>query len=129
MKTNYAELTEAFEKLTIDPANFGHIEHVGVAYTMLLKYDFLTATAKYAKSIHTIATCAGAANKFNMTITIAFLSLIAERMSVTIYTDADDFFARNQDLMTIEPIKQLYSGERLHSQQAHINFLLPDLTA
>ncbi len=76
MITNYKELTDSFEKLAINPAKFGHIDHVGVAYEMLSRYDFLNAMYKYSCNIHSIASSVGAADKYKVTITIGFLSMI-----------------------------------------------------
>ena len=129
MKTNYEELTAAFEDLAINPANFKHVDHVGVAYVMLNKYSFLNAITKYSENINAIATRAEAAKKFNTTISIAFLSIISERMQTTEHSDVQDFISRNQDLVTSNPLKQFYSAERLQSEEARLTFLLPDLTA
>jgi len=128
MTQHYEALTQSFEACDLDPAAFGHQEHVGVAYEMLRKYDFLTAAAKYADSIRTIATKAGAPEKYNATITLAFLSLIAERMQTCRHDDCDDFLAQNQDLMSKDFLLQRYSAERLQSDLARHVFLMPDAT-
>ena len=75
----YSRLTRDFEAHCIDPDSFGHIEHVQVAWEMMHRYDFMELSGKYAMAIRAIATRAGAPEKFNLTITLAFLSLIAER--------------------------------------------------
>lgn len=129
MNIDYAEFTKSFEACDIDVSAFGHIDHVGVAYEMLRRYDFLNASVKYAHCINTIATKAGAARKFNTTITVAFLSLIAERMQMKSYDSFDAFISDNQDLVTGNPIAQMYSPERLQSDLARTVFLLPDVAA
>ena len=82
---DYVELTRSFENCDVDSSTFGKVDHIGVAYEMLRNYEFLDASVRYSKCINTIATLAGAAQKFNTTITLAFLSLIAERMHATDY--------------------------------------------
>ena len=129
MKTDYAELTRSFEECDIDPSAFGHVDHIGVAYEMLRKYDFLNASLKYAECISTIATKAGAVRKFNTTITLAFLSVIAERMQVNSHDGYDEFISNNQDLLTGNPLEAWYSPERLQSDLARTVFLMPDATA
>jgi hypothetical protein len=129
MSTEYAELARSFEACDIDASAFGHVDHVGVAYEMLRSYDFLTASMKYSDCINTIATKAGAARKFNTTITLAFLSLIAERMQTNPHDSYDEFISNNQDLVTGNPLEKLYSPERLRSDLARTVFLLPDATA
>ena len=123
--TMNSELRHAFENQQINPAEFRHADHVAVAYAMLRKYEFIEATAKYANTIRAIATQAGVPEKFNTTITLAFMSLIAERMETTEHTDYGDFIRQNQDLLAKEILAQWYSPERLQSDLARQIFLLP----
>jgi len=62
MTVNYEELAQSFETCNIDASDFSHVDHVGVAYEMLRRYDFLDASVRYSNSIKTIATNAGAVN-------------------------------------------------------------------
>ena len=126
MNDRYAELTRSFEARELDAGAFRHRDHVGVAYEMLRSYDFVAATAKYAESIESIATKAGVPDKFNATITFAFLSLIAERMGTTEHSNYDDFISQNQDLMSKDILAKWYSPERLRSDLARNVFLMPD---
>ena len=127
MNTNYTELIDSFETCNIDVNIFGHVDHVGVAYEMLRRYDFLKATVRYADSINTIANKVGAAHKFNMTITLAFLSLIAERMEVTLHDTFDEFISQNQDLLSRNFLEQWYLPERLQCDLARTVFLMPNV--
>ncbi len=129
MSTDYAELTQSFEAGDIDASAFGHVDHIGVAYEMLRNHDFLTASMKYAECIDIIATKAGAARKFNTTITLAFLSLIAERMEAKPYSSYDEFISNNQELVTGNLLEKFYSPERLRSDLARTVFLMPDAAA
>ena len=129
MSRNYADFLRRFEACEIDASDFGHIDHIGVAYEMLRKYDFLDAVAKYSACIRTIATRAGAADKFNTTITLAFLSLIAERMSESDPGEFGDFIEENPDLMSAKLLSRWYSKGRLTSGLAHSVFLMPDVAA
>lgn len=127
MTTNYTEMADDFEAYRVNPATFCHEHHVGVAYEMLNRYDFLSAASKYSDIINTIATAAGAGDKFNTTITVAFLSIIAERLSANNYSCANTFMASNQDLIQENPLTKLYSQKRLMSVESRMTFLLPDL--
>lgn len=129
MSRDYRELMRSFEGLDINPKDFGHEDHVGVAYEMLRSYDFLDASTRYSECINTIATRAGAAQKFNTTITLAFLSLIAERMRATSHGSFEHFIAQNQDLLSKDVLSKWYSTERLESDLARTVFLMPDLAA
>ena len=123
------DLLAAFEEGRIDTPRFGHREHLRVAYLMLRKHDFLDATCRYARMIEKLAKAAGAPKKFNVTITVAFMSLIAERMAESVSDDDTGFLAANPDLLEKQVLASLYSRERLASDLARSAFLLPDEAA
>ena len=123
-----AKLLADFEAQTLDPAAFKHRDHVAAAFEMLRRYEFLEASAKYAACIRGIAEKAGIPEKFNATITTAFLSLIAERMEAVDYDDFAAFEEANGDLASMAVLYRWYSKERLTSATARKLFLLPDLT-
>ena len=129
MTRDYAKFLQSFEACEIDASEFGHIDHVGVAFEMLRKYDFLNAAANYSTCINTIATRAGAEDKFNTTITLAFLSLIAERMQVSQTDSFAEFIEENVDLMSGNLLARWYSKDRLTSDLARSVFLMPDVAA
>ena len=117
---------ERFEQLRIPPGAFGHRDHMEAAYEMLRKYSFLEATSRYARTIQTMARRAGAEKKFHVTITLAFMSLIAERMESTDHRDFETFSRVNEDLFARDVLDRLYSRERLHSDVARRIFVMPD---
>jgi len=129
MSMEYSELLSQFEAFEVDPAEFGHRQHVQVAYEILHKYNFLEASTKYSFAINRIATKAGAPEKFHVTITFAFLSLIAERIHETEQTNFEEFLAQNQDLLFRNILDKWYSNEQLKSEFARTHFLLPDRAA
>jgi hypothetical protein len=126
MSACYAALTRSFEARELDTSTFGHRDHVGVAYEMLRSGDFVDVAARYADTIRFMATRAGAPDKFHVTITIAFLSLVAERMATTRHADFDDFIACNPDLLSKHVLQRWYSSERLGSDLARNVLLLPE---
>ncbi len=121
-----SEITQAFEAHAIDNTMFRHAEHVQVAYDLLGKYDFIDAAATYAKGIRALATKAGAPQKFNLTITYAFMSLIAERLATKPHGDFKEFVSENPDLMSKSVLARWYADDRLHSDNARSMFLLPE---
>lgn len=129
MKIERSALLEQFEACEVDPSAFGHREHIKVAYEMLNSCGFIDATAKYARAIQTIATNAGAPEKFNVTITLAFLSLIAERLHATKSSNFDEFLKTNEDLLSKAVLDRWYSAEQLNSEFARTHYLLPDRAA
>jgi len=121
------DLTSAFEAHRVDAKSFGHKEHIRVAHDLLQKYDFFAAAAKYAAGMQAIAAKVGAHDKFNTTITIAFLSLIAERMKTVGGKNFEEFMANNTDLMRADILALWYAPERLYSDMARNTFLMPTI--
>lgn len=110
---------EAFEAGALDPGEFTHRAHVEVAAAMLRKTDFLDAARRYQAGIVRVAESAGAPSKPNLTITLAFLSLIAERMR---QSDGD----AHADPLDSRILREWYSRERLAHPLARTVFLMPD---
>lgn len=124
-----SELLRRFEAHDVEAATFDHEQHVRVAFEMLARYGFLEASTRYIAAIQAIATEAGVPEKFNMTITLAFLALIAERASRSVDCDFDEFIAWNPDLLSRTVLDRWYSAERLQSDLARRQFLLPGKVA
>ena len=94
-----SQLQRRFERLEFEPGAFRHNDHVQAAYAMLGRYDFVDACVRYASTLRAMAESAGVPEKYNATITIAFLSLIAERRSQSDSCDLGSFLASNPDLL------------------------------
>ena len=110
----------------IDPSEFTHRDHVGVAYEALAAHDFAEAVQRVYTGIRAMAARADVPQKANATITWAFMSLIAERMGTTQHTDAANFISMNPDLCHAGAVARWYSPERLGSDLARSVALLPD---
>ena len=104
---------------------FDHRAHVEAGYGLLQRHHFADAAHAYARGITAMATAAGAAQKFHMTITVAMLSAIAERMSDSC-SNFDAFARQHPELFDRELLLRHYSKERLSCPQARQTFLLPD---
>ena len=120
------DLLARFEQLEIDAPNFRHRDHIEVAYDMLNKYDFVEACTRYTSTIRAMTEKVGVPEKFNTTITFAFMSLIAERKGLSGPDGLASFLASNPDLLDKDVLKRWYSEERLTSATARGQFLLPD---
>ena len=115
-----------FEAGQINPASFDHRAHLEVAFHLLERHEFLDALTRYARTIQTMARSAGAPEKYNATITCAFLSLIAERKAEFGHGSFETFLDGNADLLESNPLLKWYSADRLCSESARSYFLLPD---
>jgi len=128
---SFAEDTflDRFERLEISPESFSHRDHVQVAFEAILRYEFVDACSRVASTIRTMATNAGAPQKYNATITVAFMGLIAERMTHGDHVDVESFLSSNPDVLSSDVLGTWYSKERLHCAEARSQFLLPDRTS
>jgi hypothetical protein len=125
-QNDYHALTDQFEAETLDARSFSHVDHIAVACQMLQRYDFLDAAVRYSDSLKNIATKAGAPDKFNTTITLAFLSLLSEKMAMTPHDTFVEFIEKNPDLVSRTLLGSWYSSERMSSPLARQAFLMPD---
>jgi hypothetical protein len=115
-----------FARGDVDPADFPHREHVRMGFEMLRRHNFSESAHHYSLALRTMAARAGKPDAFHQTTTIAFLSLIAERMLCMDATDFIAFERANPDLMQKSVLSRWYRSERLAMDAARRTFLLPD---
>jgi hypothetical protein len=109
-----------------DPETFRHEDHVHMAFEILSRHsNFVDAAAAYASSLRKIAARAGNPGAYHETITLAFLSVISERMAGSRYDNFAQFAAHNADLLDKKALTRWYSEERLGSTIARATFVLP----
>ena len=72
---------------------------------------------------------AGVPGKFHQTMTVAFLSLIAERLFEHGTQTFETFTRDHPDLLDRSVLERLYDPERLASAAARTTFLLPTMPA
>ena len=126
------ELAE-FEGGRRDPATFDHREHVRLAYEMLARHPFDRALARYARGLRRTAARAGAPERYHMTITVAFLAVIAERRALAGPGGEGEergagFEAgarATADLLDPGCLRRWYDPARLASAEARRTFILP----
>jgi hypothetical protein len=105
--------------------DFRHRDHVRVAYGMLARYPFAEAAHLYARQLRAIATRAGRPDAFHATVTLAFLSLVAEHRCAQTFETFGDFADANPELLDKTTLLRWYTPERLESAVARQTFLLP----
>jgi hypothetical protein len=110
----------------LDPSLFPHQQHVRMGFEMLRRHNFAETAFHYSQALRSMASRAGKPQAFHQTITIAFLSLIAERMELGRYSDFETFAQANADLLHKSALQRWYRSERLATQAARRTFLLPD---
>lgn len=96
-----------------------------MAFEMLRRHDFVESALYYSRALRALTAKAGVPAKFHQTVTVAFLSLVAERMHAQEQCDFETFARANPDLLDKAALGRFYSAERLSSEAARATFLLP----
>lgn len=104
---------------------FDHRAHLELAFHTLQRLPFLEASCEIVQHLKGIANQAGHPEKFNMTLTLGFLSLIGERLATQPWDEFASFLAANGDLLSAR-LEPWYSPQRLNSPQSRELFLMPD---
>ena len=118
---------ERFVRGEIDTSAFPHREHVRMAFEMLRRHDFAETVLHYSRALRAMTARAGKPQAFNQTVTIAFLSLVAERIQESGgAADFDALVRAHPELLDKAALTRGYRPERLASEAARHTFLLPE---
>ncbi|HTC14542.1 MAG TPA: hypothetical protein VK695_01945 [Steroidobacteraceae bacterium] len=109
-----------------DPGHFPHREHLRMGFELLRRHDFALALQLYSQALRAMTARAGKPQVFNQTITVAFLSLLAERLQGLPGSDFAQLLQAFPELLDKGALASWYSSERLSSRAARDTFLLPD---
>ena len=90
--------------------------------------DSLAAVTRFTDDLQAFAIAKGVPRLYHATITVAYLTLVAERMTAGPDGPWEAFAAAHPDLLGWKPsvLDDYYSAERLWSDLARRQFLLPD---
>jgi hypothetical protein len=118
---------ERFVRGEMDPSGFAHREHVQMGFELLRRHSFIEGAYLFSRALRVMLEKGRSPpERFHHTITIAFLSLIAERLETGEYSSFAAFALTNQDLLDKSALARWYRPERLASDIARKTFLLPD---
>lgn len=116
---------ERFVRGDIAAADFPHREHVRMAFEMLRRHDFAESVWLFSKTLRMMAMKAGKPQAFNQTVTIAFLSLIAERVEQTPQADFITLARDNAGLFDKDALARWHPREQLAAEITRRIFVLP----
>ena len=119
-------LLQAFLRGKIEGRDFRHADHVRVGFEILHHHGFPDALAAYCAALKGMAARAGRPDAYHETMTVAFLSMIAERRAAGQCADAETFVFENAELMDKSILERWYTPERLFSDIARRTFVMPD---
>ena len=111
----------------VDPAEFRHRDHVAAALAALRRYEFFEATERYARALRALVAQAGVPEKYNATLTLIFMSLVAEAHEASPTADADRLLTEHPALRDVGAVRARYSAGRLDAAHARRCVVLPDV--
>jgi len=121
-----AEFLAALESARLSPAEFGHRAHLRAAWLYLSGRPFLEACIAMRDSLQRFAASIGKAGLYHETITLAFMSLVAEQMARHPGADWQTLLRLKPELCERDLLSRYYSPERLQDATArHVLLLNP----
>ena len=115
----------AFEDDTIDLATFDHEAHVRVAFVLLQRYSFLDALKRVGDGLQRLARRSGTPERFHVTVTVAFVSAVAEQAARQKTSDWFAFRAACPHLLDRTYLSTHYAAAELDDPIARAAFVLP----
>jgi hypothetical protein len=121
------QFIEDFESGRLTAEEFDHAAHIRAAVCYLSRHPFLEACIAMRDGLQSFARRIGKPGLYHETITIAFMSLVSERMGRNAGLSWADFTARNLDLLDKNLLARYYRPETLASPLSRSRFLLSDV--
>ena len=121
------EFLKQFEMATLPAEQFNHEAHVRAGWLYLREYAIGEAIDRFCRSLRAFAAAVGATGKYHETMSVAWMLLIAERLSATRELDWRAFAERHPELFAKPPLLlQYYSSTTLDSDRARNGFVMPE---
>jgi len=122
------DFLSAFEGGTLPKDAFHHREHVRLAWLCLGRQGLPAGSERFIAGLRAFAARHGVSGLYHETITRGFLHLVWVALGGSGNGRGfDDFVARHPALLDKERLRAFYSAERLASEAARRDFVVPDL--
>jgi len=121
-------LRDAFESKVLAPAAFTHEAHVRLAYVYLAELDVEAAARRMRESLLGFLEHNGIPrSKFHETLTHAWILAVQHFMDKSSCSSADEFVAKNPELLDSKIMLTHYSAAVLFSADARAALVQPDV--
>jgi len=117
-----AEFLAAFHACTLPPSCFRHADHLRLAWLHIHQNPLSIAEENVRSGIQAFAKHLGKPDLYHETLTIAWVRLIATHDEPSF----DEFLSRNEHRLNGALLHRFWSPERLQSEEARREWLLPD---
>jgi hypothetical protein len=106
---------------------FGHRQHVHLTWLAVRRYGTDTAIEMVSDGIQRTARYAGAPQKYNATVSRAWVELVGHHAGCADTTDFASFADRNPELLDKKLLTRFYLPSTLASDLARAGWVEPDL--
>jgi hypothetical protein len=106
---------------------FGHRQHIHLTWLAVRKYGIATAAELVSDGIRQTARYAGAPQKYNATVSLAWVQLVGHHTARADTADFDTFASKHPVLLDKRLLTRFYRPATLASTQARTSWIEPDL--
>ena len=107
--------------------HFGHRQHVHVTWLAVRRYGTTEATDLVSDGIQGVARYHGAPQKYNATVSRAWVELVGHHAEHSHAADFDTFADQNTALLDKKLLARFYRSSTLASDAARAGWVEPDL--
>lgn len=122
---------EAFDTLMAEAMSttgrFGHREHVHLTWLAVHRFGVAEATEVVGEGLQRVARSAGAAQKYHVTMTRAWVELVAHHAAHSSADDFDGFAEEHPALLDKALLTRFYRPQTLAGPRARSGWVEPDL--
>lgn len=124
------EFLAGFEACTLPPTAFNHVGHLRVSWICLQRFSPEEAERRVCEGIARFAAALGVPQKYNLTLTVALVRLMAHAGAGDPARSFTAFLAAQRELVDDAQgvLARHYSAARLGSPEAKGAFVAPDLS-
>lgn len=123
-----ADFQQLMTQATTSTGRFGHREHIHLTWLAVRRYGLPAAISLVSNGIQQTARYAGAPQKYNATVSRAWVELVAHHTHNDGDVDFDTFAARNPALLDKRLLTRFYHPATLATAQARTGWTPPDRT-
>lgn len=123
--TRFAAL---MDEVMADTERFGHRQHVHLTWLAVRRYGTDAAIRLVSAGIQRTARYAGAPQKYNVTVSRAWVELVGHHAGQTDTADFDSFAGQHPALLDKKLLARFYRSSTLASHPARTGWIPPDLS-
>jgi hypothetical protein len=122
-----APFNELMSEVMASAEHFGHRQHVHVTWLAVRRYGTTAATDLVSDGIRGVARYHGAPQKYNATVSRAWVELVGHHAEHSRAADFDAFADQNTALLDKKLLARFYRSSTLAGDAARTGWVEPDL--